>query len=109
MTDAFVALADPTRRWILDRLQANGPQSIKNLAAPLDITRQGVTKHLDVLESAGLVEREMRGRESVCTLCAGPLRVIDAWLERYSAQWDRRLDRLRRQVERHNDEGDEDG
>jgi DNA-binding transcriptional ArsR family regulator len=99
MIDVFVAVADPTRRGILDRLQAEGPQSIKRLTAPLDMTRQAVTKHLDVLEQAGLVRREMRGREAVCRLVADRLRVVDEWLDRYSAEWDRRLERLRTHVE----------
>ena len=104
MTDVFTALADPTRRRILERLREEGPRSIKSLAAPLDMTRQAVTKHLDVLEAAGLVERVSRGRERVCRLKADPLRVVDEWISRYSAVWDERLERLRAHVERDRDE-----
>ena len=99
MSKVFAAVADPTRRGILDRLHTDGPQSIKDLAAPLAITRQAVAKHLDVLEAAGLVEREIRGRERVCRLRAGGLEVVDAWVSRYSAAWDERLARLRAHLE----------
>lgn len=104
MTDVFAALADPVRRDILERLQREGPLSIKSLSGPLSITRQAVTKHLDVLESAGLVVREARGRERVCRLQADPLQVVDEWIRRYSAAWDRRLERLRDHVERNRTE-----
>lgn len=99
MNDVFVALADPTRRSILERLRQEGPRPIKDLSAPLDMTRQAVTKHLDVLEEAGLVRREMRGRERVCRLQAHPLRTVDDWIGRYAAAWDDRLERLRAYVE----------
>jgi len=100
VTNVFAALADPTRRGILERLERDGPQSIKAIAEPLEMTRQAVTKHLEVLEAAGLVDREVRGRERVFRLRADPLRVVDEWIGRYSALWDERLERLRRHVER---------
>ena len=99
MTDVFAALADPTRRWILDRLRSEGAQSIKDLTAPLEITRQAVTKHLEVLEGAGLVRRETRGRERICRLEADPLKVVDQWIDRYAEAWDERLERFREYVE----------
>ena len=99
MNDVFTALADPTRRSILDRLRNEGPRSIKELAEPLDITRQAVTKHLDVLEGAGLVRKEIRGRERVCRLVADPLQVVDAWIAEYAAAWDERLERFRAYVD----------
>jgi len=106
MNEVFAAIADPIRRGILDRLQQEGPLSVKDLAAPLDITRQAVTKHLDVLEAAGLVEREMRGRERVSRLRADRLQVVDDWVDGYSVAWDERLARLVAHLER--DRKDED-
>jgi DNA-binding transcriptional ArsR family regulator len=100
MPDVFSALADPTRRHILDRLHREGPLSITALAASLAISRQAVTKHLDVLEGAGLVERERRGRERLHRLCADPLSAVEEWLTVYSAEWDKRLERLQSHVEK---------
>jgi DNA-binding transcriptional ArsR family regulator len=64
-----------------------------------------VTKHLDVLQEVGLVEREARGRERVCRLKSDPLRVVDEWIGRYAAAWDQRLERLRAHVERPQNQG----
>lgn len=95
MNDVFHAVADPTRRLILSALRDEGPLSIKALSAPLSMTRQAVTKHLDILEAAGLVGRATQGRERIQFLQAEPLRVMDDWLEPYAAAWDERLERLR--------------
>jgi DNA-binding transcriptional ArsR family regulator len=103
MTNVFVALADPTRRLLLERLRANGPLPIKGLARPLAISRQGVTKHLRVLEEAGLIESEWKGRERWHRLNAQPLLEVDDWLRPYEEAWDRRLERLRQHL------GEEDG
>ncbi len=93
--DVFSAVADPTRRWLLGCLRTEGPQTVTDLAKPLPISRQAVTKHLDLLETAGLVAKEIRGRERVHRLCPEPLVVVDRWLEPYSAAWDERLSRLK--------------
>ena len=95
MSDVFSALADPTRRHILDRLQGEGPLSIKELSSSLAMSRQAVTKHLDVLTAAGLVEQERQGRERLHRVRVDPLRVVEEWLAGYSATWDARLERLR--------------
>lgn len=95
MPDVFAALADPTRRRILQRLHREGPCSVTELAAPLAITRQAVSKHLEVLEGAGLLERETRGRERVNRARPEPLQDVKAWLDECSAAWDERLQRLR--------------
>ncbi len=100
MTDVFTALADPTRRSILERLRTADALSVSDLAEPLEMTRQAVTKHLDHLEAAGLVQRERDGRERRHRLIVDPLRDIDDWLAPYAAQWDRRLARLRAHLER---------
>ena len=104
MVDPFAALSDPTRRGILERLRHEGALSVKELAEPLPMSRQAVTKHLNILEQSGLVEHEWRGRERVHRLKAEPLQEIDDWLAPYAAAWDKRLARLEEYLE-----GDHDG
>lgn len=94
----FDAVAEPTRRLLLDRLRDDGPQSIAVLGAGLPISRQAVTKHLDVLSAAGLVRTRRVGRERLHELDAQPLRAVNDWLEPYAAAWDRRIDALRRHL-----------
>ena len=91
MSDVFAALADPTRRRILERLYREGARSVSELAAPLTMTRQAVSKHLAVLEQAGLLERERRGRESLVRPRLEPLDDVGAWVEACSAVWGERL------------------
>lgn len=99
MTDVFAAVADPTRRLLLERLRAAGPQSVSELADPLPISRQAVTKHLDVLTDSGLVRWRRRGRQRVHELDPQPLRSIDEWLRPYAELWDDRLARLQKHLE----------
>jgi DNA-binding transcriptional ArsR family regulator len=96
----FFALGDQTRLGLLARLCDEGPTSIKKLTESFDMTRQAITKHLRVMEDAGLVHRSQYGRESVWRL--DPKRVAEArrHLESISAQWDDALRRLRGFVER---------
>lgn len=102
--DVFAAVGDRTRRGILERLRREGPLSITEIAEQLPVTRQAVTKHLDILENAGLIDRRLRGRERLHTLRADPLRLVSEWLDPYEAEWDARLDRLRSHVEGDHDE-----
>lgn len=95
----FNAVADPTRRQILERLRADGPLSIKELAAPLPISRQAVTKHLNILRASGLIRMERVGRERLHFLEADPLREVEDWLKPYAEEWDRRLERLKQHLE----------
>ena len=95
MEAVFAAVADPTRRLLLERLRASGPASIADLGAGLPITRQAVTKHLDTLRAAGLVLVRREGRERLHELDSAPLREVDDWLRPYAEAWDRRLDALR--------------
>jgi len=95
MEAVFDAVADPTRRLLLERLRSRGALSITELARDLPISRQAVTKHLVQLRDAGLVRDRRRGRERVHELDAAPLREVDAWLRPYAAAWDRRLEALR--------------
>jgi DNA-binding transcriptional ArsR family regulator len=96
----FAALADPTRRHMVQRLLRDGSTSVPALAAELPITRQAVAKHLTTLDEAGLVEREPgAGREVVYTLRPGALAPAATWLRDAEAAWDGRLARLKRSVE----------
>jgi DNA-binding transcriptional ArsR family regulator len=97
--DVFAAVADPTRRRILEELRVTGPLSIKQLAEPLPITRQAVTKHLDILVACGLIRVERVGRERLHRLAAEPLQEVEDWLQPYAEIWDRRLARLKRYLE----------
>ena len=89
----FAALADPTRRAILARL-ASGEASVTELAEPFDMSLPAVSKHLRVLERAGLIARARVAQLRPCRLDAAPLEQVAEWLERYRAIWEGRLDRL---------------
>ena len=89
----FAALADPTRRAILARL-ADGQATVNELAEPFPISLQAVSKHLKVLEQAGLIKRGRDAQWRPCTLEAAPLREVSQWAERYRQFWDERYDRL---------------
>ena len=89
----FAALADPTRREILARL-SGGEASVTELAAPFEMTLPAVSKHLKVLERAGLISRGRNAQWRPCRLEAAPLKDASDWLEEYRGQWEGRLDRL---------------
>ncbi len=89
----FAALADPTRRAMLARL-ARGEVSVTELAAPFAISLPAVTKHLHVLERAGLVSRSRRAQWRPCKLEAAPLRDAGGWIDDYRQYWEASLDRL---------------
>ena len=89
----FAALSDPTRRAILARL-AEGEASVGELAAPFDLSLPAVSRHLKVLERAGLITRGRAAQYRPCRLAAGPLREAHDWLELYRRFWEQRLDRL---------------
>ena len=89
----FSALADPTRRAILARLTA-GETTVKELAAPFDISLPAISRHLKVLEHAGLITRSHAAQWRPCRLEAGPLKGVAEWTERYRAIWEGSLDRL---------------
>ena len=94
----FGALADPIRRAILARL-ARGDATVGDLARPFRVSRPAISKHLRVLERAGLVQRAREGRESRCELDADALRDAADWIDRYRAFWTGRLDDLQRYME----------
>lgn len=89
----FAALADPTRRAILGRL-ATGEASVTELAEPFAISLPAVSKHLKVLERAGLISRTRAAQWRPCRLEPAALKDVDDWVERYRALWEQRLDRL---------------
>ena len=89
----FAALADPTRRAILARL-LSGEHSVSELAEPFDMSLPAVSKHLRVLERAGLIARRKEAQWRRCRIDAGPLKEIAAWTDRYRHVWEERLDRL---------------
>lgn len=95
----FAALGDQTRLGLVHRLSGEGPLSITRLTAGTPVTRQAITKHLRVMQGAGLVRCARRGRESVWELDQRPIEDARVYLERISAQWDNALERLRRFVE----------
>src|SRR6187455_2149502 len=89
----FAALADPTRRAILARL-ASGEASVKDLAAPFDLSQPAISKHLRVLERAGLIERGRQAQWRPRRLKAGPLRDVADWVGRYRPHWEESFERL---------------
>ena len=89
----FAALADPTRRRIVARL-ARGRARVTDLAEPFDMSLNAVSKHLKVLERAGLVHRQRCGREHFLRLRPAPLREVAAWTSKYERFWSERLDAL---------------
>lgn len=89
----FAALADPTRRAIIARL-AKGEASVLELAAPFDMTQPAISKHLKVLERAGLIARGRDGQRRPCRLVAAPMRDLDTYLQRYRQFWEESYDAL---------------
>jgi DNA-binding transcriptional ArsR family regulator len=99
-SDVFEALADPHRRFLLEELGRRGSANVTELAADLPVTRQAVTKHLAVLDDAGLVARERIGRETRYRPTPEPLEDAIVWMARVGGEWDTRLARLRRYLAR---------
>ncbi len=93
LSTTFAALSDPTRRAILARL-ASGECSVTELADPFDMSMPAVSKHLRVLERAGLIARGREAQWRPCRLQAAPLKDAAVWIERYRAIWEGRFDRL---------------
>lgn len=93
LSQVFAALADPTRRAILARL-SKGEASVNELAEPFDITLPAISKHLKVLEKAGLIERTREAQYRPCRLQAAPLRDAAGWIDHYRQYWEESFDRL---------------
>lgn len=108
LSQTFAALADPTRRAILARL-CSGEATVSELAEPFEMSLPAVSKHLKVLERAGLVARGREAQWRPCRLEAGPLKDATDWLERYRQFWEQSLDRLEdylSQLQMKNSKGD---
>ncbi|WP_433330262.1 ArsR/SmtB family transcription factor [Spirillospora sp. CA-294931] len=103
LSAAFAALADPTRRAILDRL-LRGEASVTELAEPFAMTPRAVSKHVAVLEAAGLVTRGRDAQRRPSRIRAEPLADIDAWLRSYRRLWEERFDRLDARLAEQQDE-----
>jgi DNA-binding transcriptional ArsR family regulator len=93
LSTTFAALADPTRRSILARL-ANGEASVKDLSAPFDMSQPAISKHLRVLERAGLIEQGRRAQWRPRRLRASPLRDVADWVSQYRRHWEESFERL---------------
>jgi DNA-binding transcriptional ArsR family regulator len=99
LDQVFSALSDPTRRAIL-RVLTRHPATINEIARPFPISLNAVSKHVMVLERAGLLRREIRGREHHCSIEPRPLREADEWLGHYRQFWEQRMDALEAYVAR---------
>lgn len=97
LNEVFGALADPTRRAILEHLGRDSAR-VTDLARMFPVSLNAVSKHLIVLERAGLVRREVRGRDHICNLDGRPLRDATGWIEEVRAFWETRLDALERHI-----------
>lgn len=93
LSKTFAALGDPTRLAIMSAL-AEGERTVTELAEPFDMTMPAVTKHLKVLERAGLIERGRKAQWRPCKLKAKPLKDVSVWVERYRKHWEASFDRL---------------
>src|SRR5688572_10497082 len=112
LSATFAALADPTRRAILARL-ALGEATVSELAAPFDMSLPGISKHLKVLQRAGLVEQGRQAQWRPCRLAPAPLREVDRWVEPYRRHWEESFERLSEylrelQSSQEHQEGDDD-
>ena len=99
----FEALADPTRRWMIERLARGGSLTPTSLAEELPISRQAVSRHLSVLQHGGLVSARKEGREQHYQLAVDPLRDAAAWIAGIEQEWDRRLAALGKWLDESND------
>jgi DNA-binding transcriptional ArsR family regulator len=99
LAQLFAALGEPTRLSVVDRLRDGSERSIATLASGLPISRQALTKHLKILEGAGIASSRRDGRETVYRIDPGGLVAAEQWIADVSAQWDRAIDRLKKQVE----------
>ncbi len=98
----FFALADPTRRRIVEKL-ARRHLTVNEIAAGFNMSRPAVSKHLKVLEESGILTREVRGRQHHCTIVPKPIRAASTWLDRQERYWNSVLDTLDQYLERNHE------
>ena len=96
LSAVFGALSDPTRLAIVERLLSEGERSAGEIAEPFAISKPAISKHLKVLEDAGLIERRVERQWRVCRVRPEAIRAVDEWMERYRAFWNGSFDRLER-------------
>jgi len=94
LTDVLTALSHPSRRAMIEHLAGSGPARFTDVAKPHDVALNAVTKHLKLLERAGLISREKRGREVFISLRPEPLRLVAGWVHEYERFWSERLDQF---------------
>ena len=99
VTEVFGALSDPTRLAIVERLLTEGERSAGEIAEPFAISKPAISKHLRVLEDAGLIERRVERQWRVCRIRPEAIRAVGDWLETYRMFWDNSFDRLERLLE----------
>jgi DNA-binding transcriptional ArsR family regulator len=110
LSTTFAALADPTRRAILARL-AHGEATVSELAAPFDMSLPGISKHLKVLQRAGLIEQGRQAQWRPCRLAPEPLREVAGWVDQYRQHWEESFERLShylRELDTQHKKGDDD-
>ncbi len=93
LSDVLTAISHPSRREMIGRLAA-GPARFTDIAEPFDLSLNAITKHLKLLERAGLISRERQGREVLISLRPEPLRLVSGWVHPYERYWSERLDRF---------------
>jgi DNA-binding transcriptional ArsR family regulator len=108
LDNLFHALSDPARRAMIERL-THGPAPVSELARPLPMSLPSVMQHLGVLESAGLVRSEKRGRVRMCSIQTSTLNLAEQWINARRREWEGRLDRLGEYLKSIEDGGNQDG
>lgn len=109
LTELLTAVAHPTRRAILGRLAVKGPTRFLDVAKPFDTALNSVTKHLKLLERAGLIERKKQGREVLISFRGKPLRQVAGWVHEYERFWNARLDEFEQHFRNKKEKGEEKG
>jgi DNA-binding transcriptional ArsR family regulator len=94
LTDVLTAISHPSRRAIIGKLAESGPTRFTDVAKPFDVALNAVTKHLKLLERAGLIKREKKGREVLISLRPEPLRLVAGWVHEYERLWNDQLDQF---------------
>lgn len=94
LSDVLVAISHPSRRTIINNLAALGPSRFTDIAQPFDVALNAITKHVNLLERAGLIKRERKGREVFISLQAEPLKLVSRWVHPYEQFWSQHLDRF---------------
>ena len=100
LSDVLTAISHPSRREIIGRLAVNGPTRFTDIAEPFDTALNAVTKHLKLLERAGLIEREKQGREVFISLRPERLRLVATWVHEYERYWNKKLDQFAQHFEK---------